>query len=96
MCLTVPVLIIIWCVFCCSLCAYSHTEIEMLCVVLTQRCQVSILGAEQEEIHSYLLTGAVQCQFLVEVCGRAEVLNSLNKGKKNLQTHHQIIKSQKK
>lgn len=51
----------------------------LLCVVLTQRCQVSVLGAEQEEIHSDLLTRAVQCQFLVEVCGRAEVLNSLKK-----------------
>lgn len=70
-------------VFCCSLCAYSHTEIEMLCVVLTQRCQVSVLGAEQEEIHSDLLARAVQCQFLVEVCGRAEVLNSLKIMKNN-------------
>lgn len=68
----------------------------MLCVVLTQRCQVSILGAEQEEIHSDLLARAVQCQFLVEVCGRAEVLNSLKKIKKknNIQTHHQNIKSE--
>lgn len=49
----------------------------MLCVVLTQRRQVGVLGAEQEEVHSDLLTRAVQSQFLVEVRGRAEVLNSL-------------------
>lgn len=47
--------------------------------VLTERCQIGVLGAEQEKVHSDLLTRAVQCQFLVEVGGRAEVLNSLQR-----------------
>ena len=45
---------------------------------LTQGGQVSVLGAEQEEIHSDLLTGAVQSQLLIEVSSWSEVLNTLN------------------
>lgn len=46
-------------------------------VVLTQRGEVGVLGAEQEKVHSNLLSWAVQCKFLVEVCCRTEVLDSL-------------------
>ena len=43
----------------------------------TQRGEVGVLRAEQEQVHSDLLPRAVQSQLLIEVCGRAEVLHSL-------------------
>ena len=47
-------------------------------VRLTKGGQVSVLGAEQEEVHGDLLPGAVQGQLLIEVSSWSEVLNPLN------------------
>lgn len=66
--------------------AASDTRVEIVSVVLTQGRQVGVLGAEQEEIYSDLLTRAVQSQFLVKICGRAEVLNSLKM--KEIHSHY--------
>jgi len=48
-------------------------------VDLTERRQVAVLGAEQEQVYRHLLAGAVQRQLLVEVRRRRQVLHVLRR-----------------
>lgn len=47
---------------------YSSVHCLLFHPGLTERCQVAVLSAEQEQVNRHLLAGAVQSQLLVEVC----------------------------
>ena len=68
-----------------------HKVCVCACVRLTEGGQVSVLGAEQEEVHSDLLTGAVQSQLLIEVSGWSEVLDTLNTQRVDRLTHNPSV-----
>lgn len=69
----------------------THIDVVMS-GVLTKRGEVRVLGAEQEKIHPDLLPRAVEGEFLIEVCGGAEVLNSLRGNKRTTPLQKEILR----